>query len=444
MGAASRVIVAVTGSLTTVLVARLLGPEGSGSFAIALTIIYVLTVLCTLGLEHGIAYYVSARRWAARAAFRTALRVAGAIGLLGVALGVIGRILIPSAFGDLSLALCAVAAGALPFALAWFYGAYVALSDDHYEAYVLPPAVQSAGALVLVAALAFPFGVAGAVVALGLSHVIAAGFTVTMSRRRGLSDVGERHGTWTNIRRALSFGVKGYLGNSLQVLNYRVDFFVLSAVASTHAVGLYAVGVAATTVLWLLPQALADVLFPRVAALSSSQARDAATQRAFVEAKSLRHTSLVVTASTVLLAAAVVLLIVPIFGASFRGAVELALIRLPGVALLGIAGILSATVLGRGHPEYGLYTALIVTPTTMALYALLIPWFEAHGAALASSLSFTLSFALSLFYYRRATGRSALPLLIPTRSELADYRMLLPRVRAWANGVFGRRPSPGP
>ena len=39
----------------------------------------------------------------------------------------------------------AVAAGALPFALSAFYGSYVALATDHYEAYVLPPAFQLAG-----------------------------------------------------------------------------------------------------------------------------------------------------------------------------------------------------------------------------------------------------------------------------------------------------------
>lgn len=443
MGAASRGTVAVTGALTTVLVARLLGDEGAGSFAIALTIVYVLTVLSTLGLEHGIAYYVSSGRWTARSAFATALRVSAAIGLLGAALGVAARLALPSAFGDLSLALCAVAAGALPFALAWFYGSYVALSDDHYEAFVLPPAIQSAVGLLLVAALAIPFGLAGAVVGVAVSHVLTAGVTVAMSRRRGLSDAGEHHPTRAQLRRALSFGVKGYAGNALQVLNYRVDFFILSAVTSAAAVGHYSVAVAMTTVLWLLPQALADVLFPRVAALSADGHASADEQRAFVEAKSVRHTALLVAVSTVVLAVGIVLLAVPVFGEDFRDAIDLGLIRLPGVALLGIAGILSATVLGRGHPEYGLYTALIVTPSTMALYALLIPSLEATGAALASSLSFAISFALSLLFYRRATGRSALPLLVPTRSELHDYRMLAPQVRAWAVGMLARRARPG-
>jgi O-antigen/teichoic acid export membrane protein len=438
MGAASRASVAVTGALTTVLVARLLGPSGAGAFSIALTIVYVLLVLTTFGIEHGIAYYVSSRRWGPGDAFRVSQRLAVRIGLPAAVIAVGARLAVPSAFGGLSVAECAVAAASAPFTLAWFYGSFVALADDHYEGYVLPPAMQSAGLLVLAAALAVPFGIAGAVAAILASHVVVGVTTVAWGRRR-LRRAGEAPPEPGQLRRALAFGIKGYAANSLQVLIYRVDFFVLSAVGTTAALGHYSIAVAVTTVLWLLPQALSDVLYPRVAALSHAEHADAEAQRAFVEAKSLRHTSAIVIVSTVVLVGALLVLVVPIYGPDFRDSVTLGLIRLPGVALLGIAATLSATIVGRGHPEYGLYIALVTTPLTMALYATLIPWLKAPGAALASSLSFTLSFFLAAFFYRRATGAGVARRLIPTRSELDDYRTLLPKVREWAAGLRQRR-----
>ena len=179
----------------------------------------------------------------------------------------LARLAFPSAFGGLSVGECALAAFSLPFALAWFYGSFVALADDHYEGYVLPPALQSSALLVLGLVLALPVGLTGAVVAVLVSQVLAAAVTHVWGRRRlsggGRTEPGQ-------LRRALTFGIKGYGANALQVLNYRVDFFVLSAVASAVALGHYSVAVAVTTVLWLLPQALGDVLFPRVAALSAS------------------------------------------------------------------------------------------------------------------------------------------------------------------------------
>jgi O-antigen/teichoic acid export membrane protein len=429
MGATSRSSVAVTGALTTILVARALGPEGAGAFSVALTVVYVLVVLTTLGVEHGIAYYVSAGRWPAADAFAASWRVAWLAGPVAAGAAVVARLALPHAFGGLTVAECALAAAALPFALTWYYGSFVALASDHYEVYVLAPALQSGALLVLALALVLPFGLSGAVAAVLASQVLAALATTWLVRRRLGARTGRRH-----LRRALTFGVKGYAANALQVLNYRVDLFVLSAVASAAALGHYAVAVAVTSVLWLLPQALGDVLFPRVAALSAAEATG---QREFVEAKSLRHTTLLVAASTLALVPAL-LLIVPVYGPGFADSVTLGLIRLPGVALLGLAAPLTAITVGRGHPEYGLYTTLAVTPVTLALYALLIPALHAPGAALASSLSFALSFAATAAFHRRATGAPLLRRLLPTRSELADYRGLAPQMRAWAIGILAR------
>ena len=437
MGAASRISVALTGAATTVVIARALGAEGTGAFSIALTILYVLMAFTTLGVEHGIAYYVSARQWGPADAFRRALRFAAQVGVAGALAGVLARVAFPAAFGGLTVAECAAAAAALPFALTWFYGSYVALADDHYEGYVLPPALQSAALLILAVPLILAFDIPGAVAALAASHVLAATATIVFSHRR-LSRGRDRAPEPGQLRRALVFGIKGYAGNALQSLNYRVDFFVLSAVAGTAVLGHYAVAVAVTSVLWLMPQALSDVVFPRVAALSAATGEDAEAHRDFIEAKSVRHATLASGVAAVVLAVALVTLVVPIYGPDFSDSVVLGLIRLPGVALIGVGATLSSIIIGRGRPEYGLYNALISTPITMVLYATLIPWLEATGAALASSLSFAISFLVAAFFFRRATGTSVTGRLVPTRSELADYRMLWPKLREYAAGLRRR------
>jgi O-antigen/teichoic acid export membrane protein len=441
MSAASRITVALTGAAATILVARLLGPEGAGGYAIAQTLILLLTVATTLGVEHGITYYVSSGRWAAAPAYRSAQRVAVASGLVGALLGLGARLLVPSAFGGLSVGTTVVGVAALPFALSWLYATYLALATDRYEAYALPPAIQSVAALCLVGVLAAVFGVPGAVAGFALAHAVTA-LVVAATTGRRLTAPDARHGTTVEqrpLRRAIAFGVKGYLANALQFLNYRLDVFVLAGVAGTAAVGQYSVAIAATSVMWLLPQALSEVLFPRVAALRARADAEGDATRAFVEAKSLRHTVLVVVASALVLAAALALLVVPIYGAEFRPAIELGLILLPGVALIGIAGTLSATIVGHGRPGYSLVIAVITTPITIALYAILIPALDATGAALASSVSYALSFLLAAGFYRRVTGAAILPRLIPTRSELDDYRSLAPAIAAWARGVRARR-----
>lgn len=434
MTAASRVTIAATGAATTIFVARALGPEGTGGFAIALTLVVMLTVVCSLGIEHGIAYYVASGRWPARHALRAAQRVALLGGVAGAALCVLARLAVPSAFGGLSVASTAVAAIALPFALTWFYVSFVGLAIDRYEAYVVPPALQSALAMVLVIVLVLVADLPGAIVGMTLAHVLVAVASLAWAWRR-LPHAAAREPEPRPLRRALSFGAKGYGANALALLNTRVDLLLLSAVASAAAVGHYAVAIAVTTVLWLVPSALSDVLFPRVAALSADGAQD---MRAFVEDKSLRHTVLLVTLAIPVLTAPLLVLVVPIYGAGFEPAIELALILLPGVALMGVSGVLSATIVGRGRPEYSLYSALIVTPLTLAAYALLIPALDAPGAALAKTLSFAGSFALSVYFYRRVTGSARLAQFVPTRVELAELRALGPQIRAWLTLMWRR------
>jgi O-antigen/teichoic acid export membrane protein len=429
MAAASRITVTITGAATTIFVARMLGPEGTGGFAIALTLVVMLTVVCSLGLEHGIAYYVASGRWAARDALQTAQRVAFCAGLAGAGLCVLVRLAAPSAFGGLSVASTAVAALALPFALTWFYVSFVGLAIDRYEAYVLPAALQSASAMVLVVALVLLADLPGAIVGMTIAHALVAFFSALWARRHiaATAQVEPRP-----LRRALSFGAKGYGANALSLLSTRVDLLVLSAVASAAAVGQYAIAIAVTAVLWLIPAALSEVLFPRIAALSAS---GAGAERAFVEDKSLRFTVLLVLLALPLLTAPLLVLVEPVYGAQFHPTIELALILLPGVALMGVSGVMSATIVGRGRPEYSLYIALIVTPLTLLAYALLIPAGDARGAALAKSLSYVASFALTVWFYRRVTGSVRPAQFVPRREELRELRMLAPQVREYLANV---------
>jgi stage V sporulation protein B len=428
LAAVSRLSATVAGVATTVALARLLGPHGWGGFYVAQSLVAVLLATSTLGVEHGIAYFVSSGRWDARRAFDTAVKLAAATGSLGAAIAVGVRVLAPGAFAGLPLWPTSVAAVALPFALVWLYASYVALATDRYELWMAMPALQAVLTLLLSVGGAILFQRDGAIAGTTLATFLVA-LTATVWARRRLSPSSSHESG--SLRRAVSFGIKGYLANALQLLNYRLDIFILSAFVSAASVGRYSLAVAVTSLMWVLPRALSDVLFPRVARLSAG---DESSTREMVERKGLRHVSLIVLVTAGGLAASLELLVVPIFGASYTQTVNLGLILLPGAAAIGIASVLGATVVGRGKPIYSLYGALVTTPLTIALYATLIPWLKADGAALASTLSYLTGFVLLSWFYRRTTGRRVLPLLIPTSAELSDLRAIPHAVLGRAGG----------
>jgi O-antigen/teichoic acid export membrane protein len=123
-----------------------------------------------------------------------------------------------------------------------------------------------------------------------------------------------------------------------------------------------------------------------------------------------------------------VVVIVPVFGRGFRPTVDLGLLLLPGAAAVGLASVVSAAVVGRGKPSYSLYNSLVMTPVTVAMYATLIPWLGATGAALGSTLSYLGSFVIVCAFYRHMVGRSVLRTFVPTVSEVADLCGLLGRI----------------
>jgi O-antigen/teichoic acid export membrane protein len=419
--------VAVAGGTTTIVLARVLGPDDWAGYSIAVSLLAILGAAGTLGVDQGIAYFVGGRKWAPRAAFHSALGMAAVAGTLAAALGLAGHAVFPSAFAGLPLWLTAVAVVALPFLLALTFTSSVALASDHYEAATSMPAILATLLFAVSIPSAVLFGRTGAVVALTLTATATASGAALWALRR-LPPL--RSAESLPLRRAISFGMKGYSANALQLVSFQLDLFILAAVASTATVGTYALAVRATTLLVLLPEALSSVLYPRVARLTAEGEEQA---REMVETKSLRHASLIVGIGVLVMAVALELLVVPIFGAAYRPTIDLGLILLPGVAAIAISSVLAATVVGRGRPIYSLYASLITVPITVVMYATMIPAFHATGAALASTLSYLGSLVVYSVFYRRVTDRNVLPLLVPTRDELADLRAL-PRVVGRASG----------
>lgn len=425
LSAGGQVAGAVAGATMGIVVARVLGPAGTGSFNVVLAALLVMFSFSTLGVPTGLTYYVSNGQLRAGDAFRHALVGASVLGLAGFlfALGV-------AALGDsgpfqrIPLGTVALGMAALPFNVIWVTCAGLAVAIERYTLAAAVPALQALAALVGVAVLVPFLGLAGAVGAVAGSHLLVAGALTVWAVRRLPATPGWLGQSGTALRKANAFGWKVYVTAGLNMLIQRADLFILNAFVASASVGHYAIAVAATLTGTLVPRGLALVVFPRVTRLD---AVGPAIRRPTI-VKSVRHAVLVAVMTAVLMAPA--LLLIPfVYGRDFSPAVELGLILVPGVSALSVQSVLAAVVIGLGRPRDQLTVALLVAPPTLVAYVLLIPELGASGAALASTLSYVASAVLTLHYVRRATPLPTLRGLLPTRAELADYRMVLRRIR---------------
>lgn len=199
---------------------------------------------------------------------------------------------------------------------------------------------------------------------------------------------------WDVVRRLLSFGVKGAVGNLLQFFNYRLDVFLVNGYLGAGPVGIYTVSTRLAELLWNLPSAVSFVIFPKAAA-SQGKAMNRFTPR--VVAATLALTGL----GGLVLALVGPWIIRLVYSRHFMGAYQPMLVLLPGVVLVGGARVLVSEIAGRGHPIYNSFNAGLALVLTLVGDILLIPRMGILGAALASTVSYAAVFFVALLFYAK-------------------------------------------
>lgn len=420
-------------SLVNVLVtARSLGPGGRGAVAFLTTAAVLTSSLAVLGVQQAVA------NLGARQPARTP-DLAGTAAALAVLLGGAGAL----AVGLLVVLVPRAAVGSPPWLLATVLAALPLLVlqvclqqlvGAHHRfgvltaSMLLPPFLNAAGNSVL--ALAGEFSVARAVGTwLAGQLVSTALLTRTVHRELG----GFSRPRLETAREALAFGVRSHLGRVLMLGNYRLDQWLLGAIAGSSPLGLYSAAVAWSEGLFLLPTAVASVQRPDLARSTPSDAAQEAAQ----------GFRLALTATAPLMGA--LLLVAPVLcvgllGHDFDGAV------LPlRVLALGAPGIVALKVLGNALIAQGL--ALRESAATGAAFVTilgldlaLIPRWEGTGAAVASTVGYDLGGLVVALAFLRSLPGVRMSELLPGRADLAAIcRFAVRGLRRSAPGGSRRR-----
>jgi O-antigen/teichoic acid export membrane protein len=426
-------VIAASG-LLGIAVARIAGTSATGQYGVAITLFSILLPVSTLGLRAGITFLVSRGEWPGRRALRESVAAAFVLCSIAAAITVAIYVAWPdgplSGLGGWTLALTLAA---VTFAGAWAFSSGIALALERYEGYAFSQIAQAAIAAVLGVALTFPLGVAGAMLGFATGQLMAAAIAVGSVLSSGGPPSYPTGTGLTELRRAARFGTKTWVSEMFWGLNFRLDVLILNTFVASSAVGVYFVAGSLTTLAWVLPAALQNVVLPRAAALDASVQRGeghAAESDATV-ARSLRHGVLLSLPTGIGL---VVLLVVgvPLFyGPGFGKAILYGFILMPGVLAAGLGKVAAGVLIGRGRPGYTLLPMLITTPVTILAYLIVIPVWEVVGAAVVSTISYTLTAAITVYLVRRVTDLPLRGLLRPRSSDVTDYLVMFRNARQY-------------
>lgn len=275
-------------------------------------------------------------------------------------------------------------------------------------------------ALALLLVLALRLGPIGAVWATVIGAWVS--FSWTVWAVRGLGSLRPR---WDRavLRPLLGLGLRGHAGNIVQTFNYRLDALLVQGFLGQAAVGLYQTGVVLAEMIWYLPNAISAALLPQVAATNDSQSTPRVT----------RHTLLLTTCG----ALALLLVAWPalaLLRPRYLPAVPPMAILLVGVVALSVHKVLASDLSGRGMPQYPSLTSALALAATLTGDLLLIPRFGIVGAALASTLAYTLQTIVLLRIYTRLEHVRWRDVLLLDRDDLRLYRRLIATGRGGARG----------
>jgi O-antigen/teichoic acid export membrane protein len=223
-------------------------------------------------------------------------------------------------------------------------------------------------------------------------------------------------------RRSLGFGVKAHAGRAMLLGNYRLDQWILGAIAGARELGLYSVAVAWAEALFYLPTALAAVQRPDlVRSARGNAARDAAAV--------FRATMLVTVPLVVGLVVAAPFLCVTVFGAQFRGSIEQLRILSAGAVGIVALKLFGNALTAQAKPMLETAAVGVAFVATVVLDVLLIPSHGGVGASVASALAYSAGGIAVVAIFVRALGARPRDLVPRGREALALGRSGLRALR---------------
>lgn len=383
-----QILAAFAQLLLVVLIARELGPEGNGYYAMAILVPTMLTNFLNLGVGPATVYYLSRGEFNIHQAISENLQLAFMI----AGIGIVGTLPALYFFGDylfpgVPKTLLYIGLISFPLSLLLAYLKSILQGIEDFSAFnltvLIPPYVNLIG--VTVAIYIFNLGIVGAMLAyiVGQASGLLIVCMLLVKKKHAKSNDPKTTAVSDYKKRTLNYGWKAHLSNILAFVNYRSDIFLVNFFINPAVTGIYVIAVQIAEKLWMLSQAASAVLLPRLSAMyQDPQARSSLTNKGFI------IVSVVTAVGSIIAAILLWWLVGPVFGNDYSAALPAFLYLLPGIIAGAGSRIYSNCIAAAGKPEWNMYSSLAVVTINIAGNVLLIPELGIIGAALATSIAY--------------------------------------------------------
>jgi O-antigen/teichoic acid export membrane protein len=413
---ATNLVMASLSLVNVFITSRVLGPSGRGELVFLTTIAMLTSTLASLGVEEATANIAGIAPRRRRALGGNSVLLSFAFGI--AAIGVLATLMavFPGVAGESDRVLLWLTLGSIPMLILLFYLQFLVRADYGFaatNAAMLVGPVLNVTVNGLLAALGL-ITVGTAIITWIAGQALATLLLVWYTRTR-LAGFGKPD--LSLAAESIGFGVQAHTGRVMKAGNYRLDQWLLGAIAGPRELGLYSVAVAWSEALFYLPEALAMVLRPDAVRATP---RDAARQTAVV----FRMAILATVPIGLVMVVAAPFLCVTLLGDEFHSSVTQLRVLVPGalgmVALKLLANVLTA----QRKPMLANAAIAVAFAATIALDLLLIPNHGGLGAAVASTIAY-LAGGLAVVWIFVRTLDIRLADLVPRISDIGRLSLRL-------------------
>ena len=366
-----------------VVTARMLLPDDRGVLAILITTVTIVSLISGLGTNISLRVLLPRdSRVTLQGYVKTSLWLAG---LQLFVLACVAYVLLEII--DIGMGLDEIVFGVLPLGVAAFFANQ---SSDALSATGHPSRASMANsigfgvtAVFLTLSWLLGFGLLFAVLAYTAGFIARTVVGIRMIDRMHFAERSNQEPGGTKVLVSMGVGLMGM--NLGQSIAYRLDQYLLAALADTRAVGLYAVATTPASLIQVVSNSIGQVAF-----------RDAAQNQ--ISRKKLAIFTLGATGLTAVYAGLVYLaapwLIPLVFGEEYGPAVDI--VRILSLAEIALSPylVLSRAVAGAGHIRLSSWTGIVGVASMAFFLILCVPGNEGIGAAWACLAGYS---TMSLF-----------------------------------------------
>lgn len=422
-----RVVTAIFTIIISVIIARVLGPRGQGIYSVAVLFPSLLLVFTSFSLNSTVTYFLAKGKYPQKQILGTSVILNLLISFFTILIGLIIIFLFGERFfPDIELIYLFLALAFAPLTLFFSLGCQIFLGLQKFNKYNFISIFQSGLFLIFVAILLLTmnFGVTVTMFSQALSYFIAIVILsfLIIKETKGIDFKLNRE----YLKEYFLYSIKGHLGNVFDFLHSRIDLFLINLFLNPFSAGVYFTSVRLVEGVWIFSGSIGTVFFPKAASEKDPQKLKELTP---LVCRNVLFLSFLIIGLLFILSG---WFIVFLYSTEFLGAILPFRILLVGILAICGYGILGSDLGARGKPMLGTYSIGVSVVLNIILNLLWIPKWGISGAALATSVSYTVMFLITLIFYIKISGNKIKDVIFIKKDDFKYYREI-------ANRIFSKR-----